>query len=386
MKAKKWIQKILILLFICFSLVLSINYIVDPYGLYKLHIFNIPKIKQADKMRLIKIISVQEIKPTSICLGTSRAESGYDPNHKYFIKPSYNFGISSSSMYEARLNFEWALAQGNLEKVLLVADYIMFNSKKQKEIQDFETYFKHINSISKYKYLFSIDTLLDSIITMRGNSSPAILYYNNGQRVHNYSQRIVDEKGGHKSLFIKNEYEYFKDYLTNYRYKDTKSSSFEDFEKIIQLCYENNIKLDIIFGPSHIRLWESLNYYLGYEKWLQWKKDVVISVNKISRNYNKQQFRVIDFSIYHFLTNETIPDDKNLKMKYYWESSHYKNKLGLIVLDKLIGKDDFHNFGIELNINNIDVHLKKLSIAREDFINIKLYQKEVWGESSNNNK
>ncbi len=37
-----------------------------------------------------------------------------------------------------------------------------------------------------------------------------------------------------------------------------KKSSFDDFRDILKVCYENNIKLDIVFGPSHIRQWKLL--------------------------------------------------------------------------------------------------------------------------------
>lgn len=175
----------------------------------------------------------------------------------------------------------------------------------------------------------------------------------------------------------KDESKYYENYPTDYTYKDTKKKSFPDFEEILKLCYENNIELEIIFGPSHIRQWEALDYYLGYEKWLQWKKDVVISVNKIAKQYNKQQFRIMDFSVYHPLTAEKVPTDKNTKMKYHWEASHYKNELGIIVLNRLLDKSKYKDFGVELNLTNIDEHLKEQKINRPKFIDIEKYKKDL---------
>lgn len=138
--------------------------------------------------------------------------------------------------------------------------------------------------------------------------------------------------------------------------------------------------MDIIFGPSHIRQWEALNYYLGYDKWLQWKKDVVLSVNKIAKQNNKKQFRIMDFSVYHPFTAEKIPTDKSTKMKYHWEASHYKNELGLIVLDRLIGDIKHSDFGIELNSKNIDAQLKEQRVDRMQYTDTEKYQIEVWGK------
>jgi len=375
MNSKKWI-KIWFIIIIMIPIIGGFNYMIDPYGLYGTKYFNFDKIKRSNKMRLIKAIKTKEIKPTSICLGTSRTEYGYDPTHKYFIKPSYNLAVSGASMYETKLNFQNALKQGNLKKVLLVADYIMFNEPDQKYINDFESYFEDKNI---YTYLFSIDTLKDSLLTIKGGDNGSI-YLDNGQQEHYHNWKNILKNGGHLAFMKKYEKNYYKDYSTNYTYKDTGKKSFPDFEYIVKKCYENNIELDIIFGPSHIRQWEALNYYLGFDKWLQWKKDVVLSVNKIANQYGKKQFRIMDFSVYHKLTAEKVPTDKNTKMKYHWEASHYKNELGKIVLDRLVGDSKFKDFGVELNLDNIDEHLRQQEINRHKFIDVEKYQIEVFGK------
>lgn len=371
MNAKKWI-KIWVIIVLLIPIVGGFNYLIDPYGLYNTKNFIFDKIKRSSKIRLIKAIKIKEIKPISICLGTSRTENAYDPNHKYFTKPSYNLAVDGSSMYESRLYFEHSLNEGNLKKVLLVADFIMFSSYKQKSIEEFETYF---DNKSIYSFLFSIDTLTDSLLTIKGADSYPN-HYENGQKSHDYYQREVDKINGHLELFKFSEETYYIKNSNNYTYSDTKLNSFDDFEKIVELCYENNIELDIIFGPSHIRQWEVLSYRKSFTQWLQWKKDVVLSVNNIANQQNKEQFRIVDFSVYHKLTAEKIPTDKDAKMKYYWDSSHYKNELGLIVLDRLINNTNFNDFGVDLNLTNIDNHLKRQKFNRNKFIDTEQYIKE----------
>jgi hypothetical protein len=110
-----------------------VNYVIDPYDLYKTNYFDLLKVKQVDKIRLIKTIKTKEIKPTSICLGNSRADSGYDPKHNYFTKPSYNLASGGGTLYESKMYLELALKQKKLKKVLLVVDYRMFNDNHQKK-------------------------------------------------------------------------------------------------------------------------------------------------------------------------------------------------------------------------------------------------------------
>lgn len=371
-------KKFLIFVFSFFIFIVggvgAVNYVVDPYSLYNTTIFNLSKPEQASKMRLVKAIQTKRIKPKSIVLGTSRAEFGYDPTHPYFTKPSYNLAVSSGSMYENKLNFEWALKQGSLEQVLLVLDYRMLNETNQKNIQDFESYFDNPNI---YKYLFSLDSFKDSLLTLK-NQSDSTQYLANGQRDHIYNIKNIKKNGGHLATMKKDEKNYYKGYPTNYTYKDTKKDAFEDFEDVVKLCYQNNINLEIIFGPSHIRQWEALDYYLGFDTWLQWKKDVVYSVEKIAKKENKQAFKVVDFSVYHPLTAEEVPKDINTQMKYHWEASHYKHELGLIVLDRLIGTSQYQDFGVVLNTTNILDHLENQKDKRAIYIDSKKYKKEVF--------
>ena len=171
----------------------------------------------------------------------------------------------------------------------------------------------------------------------------------------------------------------------DYRYKDTKNHSFDDFEKIIELCYKNNIKLDIIIGPSHIRQWEALDLYLGYENWLQWKKDMVISLDKVSKNYKNSRYKIVDFATYNGFTTEKIPKNPKLQMKYYWESSHYNNDLGKIVIDKLQNsvKVKEEKFGIEINLLNIDKYIQQLREDRIKYIDIIKYGEKIKYEKYN---
>ena len=385
MNAKKWIRVWAIIIIIIIPLVGGFNYLIDPYGLYNTKYFNFVKTQQSSKMRLIKALKTKEIKPVSICLGTSRTEYGYNPTHKYFIKPSYNLAVSSASMYEEKLNFRNALKQGNLKKVLLVADYRIFNEPNQRDIPDFDSYF---DSYNIYGLLFSIDVLKDSLKTIIDNAfkykiDNLELYLPNGQHLVNFKSL----KDGHFQTMKSDEKNYYKGYVTNYTYKDTGKKSFPDFEYIVKKCYENNITLDIIFGPSHIRQWEALNYYVGFDTWLKWKKDVVISVNKIARQYHKKQFRIMDFSVYYDgLTNEKVPKNPQVEMKYYRDGSHYKDTLGQIVLDRLVGDSKYKNFGVVLNLQNIDEHLKQQKINRHKFIDIKKYQMEVFGKVKSTKK
>ena len=376
MKSTKWIKIFFGLSLIGVLFVGGVNYIVDPYGIYKTNIF-LNKPEQDKNIRLAKVVKVEELKPVSISLGTSRTEYGYDPNHEYFSKPSYNLAVSAVSLYENRLYLEHAIKQGNLKEVILVADWRMFNDPKMRKLNDFENSF---NVENIYKQLFSVDLFrssLNTIIKQKVKSS----YLENGQRDWYFNQENIDKQGGHLKVMNKDEEKYYQksDFKYNSNiYQDTQKSSFDDFRKILELCYQNNIKLDIVFGPSHIRQWEAYDYYQDIETWYKWKKDVVLFEEKIADEQEKTPYRIMDFSVYHELTAETVPTNPKEKMKYHWEASHYKKELGDIVLDRLLDISPYKDFGVELNSDNIDNHIQKLREDRVKFIDTEAYRKEVF--------
>ncbi len=370
-----WTKILLVLTLIIIIFVSTLNYVVDPYSIYKTNFFP-NKPKEFEYMRLVKAINVEKIKPSSIVLGTSRAEMAINPDHEYFIKPSYNLANAGSTMYETKYYLKQTIEQGNLEKVILVADWIMFNNMDTKKVADFETYFDNRNI---YKYLLNYKVLEDSIFTIKNHNIQS--YHKiNGQMTDSHAEMVLIANGGQYKTMLKEEKDYYKKYFYGNKYRDTHKNSFEDLKEILELCYKNNVELDIVFGPSHIRQWEAFDYYKDMETFYKWKKDVVLFVEKIAKNQNKEPFRIMDFAVYHDLTAEKVLQEKDYRMKYHIENSHYTETLGNIVLDRLIGISQYKDFGIELNSQNIDNHIKKLREDRIKFIDTKEYRKEVFGE------
>ncbi len=373
-KSNIWVKILVSFILTIVVLVCSFNYVVDPYGLYKTNFFD-SKPKQAVHSRLAKLFEVREQKPISIVIGTSRADMAIDPEHEYFVKPSYNLSNAGLSIYEAKYYIKEAIKLG-VKNILFVADWRMFNDTIKKS-SDFETYFKDYN---KYKFLLNYKTLEDSFYTIK-NQTIKNRYFKNGLLNDSHMIAYVDNVGGHLALMKKEEKFYYKFISANNNfYKGTNLNSFNDFKEILEMCYKNNIKLDIIFGPSHIRQWEAFAYYNQYETFLKWKKDVVLNVERVALEQHKKPFRIVDFSVYHKLTAEEVPVDPKIKMKYHFEGSHYKKSLGNIVLDRLLDKSEYKDFGVIINSENIDSHLEKLRNDRIKFIDTKEYIKEVFGE------
>ena len=369
---QKFVQLAIGLVSIFIVALVSLNYLVDPYSFYSNNLLGVNKTQEIGQLRLSKAIKLREKKPAGIILGSSRAEFGFDPDHPKISKPSYNAATGGSSMYELTRYLEYAISQGEVRQVLLVADFINFNSNEEKKVSDFESYFTNKNT---YSYLFSLTTLKNTYLTWVGeNQKKYTIYNDNGQREKTHNSGNLQRFGGQLKK-IYSQVTYFGGFNNDNHYRDTGKSSFIDFKRFLELCYENKVSLDVVFGPNHVMHWETLDYSIGLEKWYQWKRDIVNINEEMADVFKAEPFKIVDYSIYHKYTMEKLPVNKLDEMKYHWELNHYKSELGDIVLDDLAKNNT--TFGVELSADNIENHLELQANLRKRNVDSVAYRQRV---------
>ena len=98
-----------------------------------------------------------------------------------------------------------------------------------------------------------------------------------------------------------------------------------------------------------------------------------------------QKIQLWDFSGYNIFTTEEKTPLEALAptMKWYWEAMHYKKELGDRVLDRIYNyKHDSRitpdDFGILLNKNNIDGHLKRVRKRQMEYELSHTKEKDIW--------
>ena len=217
------------------------------------------------------------------------------------------------------------------------------------------------------KYLLSIDALKSSIKTVA--SKKPTPYLQSGMRNPALSQSECDDIGGHKKIFQGSEKEYFARFYSK-EFNKTQTVHWQAFERILDKAYKNSVKVTIFISPSHARQWEVLAITQGWGMFEEYRRRVVAVNEKVASQNNKPPFALWDFAGYHSLTTETVPDDSKAKMKWYWDSSHYKKELGDILLDRMFdgnfsGGQQYPDFGVKLTSQNIDSHLARLRAERE---------------------
>ncbi|WP_413175096.1 hypothetical protein [Anabaena azotica] len=350
----KWF---LLTLVVSMWLVLSFNIVVDPYGIYKTPNFfgiNHVKIQKNSNDRLHKAIDIIRIKPLTIFLGSSRTKQGLDPTHPALsnAQPAYNLGIDSANSYEMMRYLQHTLKnQPHLKQVIVGIDFFMFNELLLNrpgfdESRLEKTYLIPADIMNS---LFSLDTWEVSKKTMLASlkePNKNELYGENGFVPYSEYKNGKTRWNFKYSLGL---------YLNRYHYYKFSDKYFDDFQKIVNLCRENKIKLIVFISPSHATQWEAVRAAGKWEIFENWKRKAV------------QVTPVWDFSGYNTITNEPIND----VMENYADNSHYVKPVGDLLLNRILSYQENEvpaDFGVLVTKENIESHLGKIRSDREEWV------------------
>ncbi len=370
-----------------------VNVVVDPYGVHRLVSiagFNKLKPSAQTNLRLAKTYDVKRVRPDAIFLGNSRVDQGFDPHlaSVKFNRVVYNAGLPGSSIYELYRFLEHTQATGRLNRVVLALDVFSFNTNIDRAASSFSegrllvqgdgtpTPFWDIERIRDVHHIYiAWPTLMKSITTIADQdkgwaSTRTILGYNpmiEGQ--------YFIEKTGYKKTFEKKD----KNYLRRLRRRQmnlapTKSwpiGSMAYFTKIVEFCRKNDIQLDLLIHPFHAHVLEIMHETGIWPTFEAWKRELVaVLASDKARHPNAPEFPLWDFSTYNPMTTEAVPaDDAKQQMKWFWESSHYKEIAGTVMAIRMYNLPRQElvppGFGVKLNPQNLEAHLQSYAAQRQ---------------------
>ena len=364
------------------------NYIVDPYGVYSPeNSFNFSKDKTEFFLKepVIKPYRVSEMQPDTLILGLSGAGLGYDENHPYFSdKSTYNFSMAGASMYMIYRAFQHAAMESNVKRVFLDLSIVAFNEYHAFAVRNDENaigaifeglivanedgsrnwlaIFSKITQIPQY--LLSSQATKDSLSTLRKQGA--------------YDDWNLNSHGGWRGATLPpgqsqgKRFRQVENYLVNGFFNDTTathafsiyredgqlSRAFDYYERFLDDAYRKNIEVTLVFSPSHVYMYEAMDFLGLGEMFIDWKRRVVMLNEKIANRYGKTPFPVWDFAYYSELTTEPVParEDNTTRMKWHFDPLHFTRVAGNQVLDQVyLGHD---GAGIRMTADNLDAVLE----------------------------
>lgn len=141
--------------------------------------------------------------------------------------------------------------------------------------------------------------------------------------------------------------------------------------RIIAFCRAERIDLRIFLTPSHVHQVE-IAAAAEESSWIEGaKRDLVyLLAEDTARHPDEAPIPLWDFSGYSTVTTEPLPAPGSRdEMKYYWDSSHFKEIVGDYVLDRLFEISNPHrpvpgDFGVRLTVDTIESALARDRVAQ----------------------
>jgi hypothetical protein len=359
---------------------LTVNWLADPYAVFGTPVLKgINEVKPAiaTNQRIFKMVGYARQRMDALILGTSRADAGLSPRHEGFRNlRTVNLATPAQTNAETELIFKFVSDRSDLKTAVIGLDFFASNALLT-DTDDFTL--DNFAQDRKWKLFFSIDTLSASQQSLFQSGSPPIRpdeARENKPKKFSRQAFIASEKsymwGGTylpspqcRYVFEADRPEYGKRY---------RSDPLAAIRSIMALAHRRHIKLYLFISPSHARQWEVLAAVGLWAPWEEWKRRLVRINQEEALRAGQAPFPLWDFSGYHSLSTEALPDasDDNAMMYGYIESSHYKPIIGNLALDRLFnlkapGRSVPEDFGVNLTPMNIDGHLRTIRRAREHY-------------------
>jgi hypothetical protein len=361
------------------------NWLIDPYWVFSgigVHRVNQIKPAIATKQRISEIFRVRAAAPEVLILGSSREDDSIDPAHPAFLgRPAFNAAISAQPYEESRLILDALIGDGHAPQTL-VAGLLFEAANTQLRLPD-DFSLENFRPDHRWKLLFNVHTFSDSLLTARENllvtgRSNQANWLSNG---YLYPGDYKINQAGQRMTFVTSE----KRYLRYIHWPEpgcghelvapqTGISRMEEIRRLFATVYRTGINGKIFIGPSHARQWETIAASGLWQAFEDWKR-LLVSINeKEAARVHRSPMALWDFSGYNSVTTEDVPPggDATTRMKYYFESSHYRPAAGNMVLDRMFGyrasdrkmPDDF---GVRISSANIEAHLARIRAERERY-------------------
>jgi hypothetical protein len=384
----------------------AFNAAVDPYGMYRLYEregFNLGKPAIQQRVRLMKAYDVRRVEPQSIVLGTSRVHLGISPRYETWASlydHRYNLAFDGATTKEMYAYLRHAHAAGRLEHVMLGLDTYHLLATPGTTRPDFDPGLlmndNHGLNVLRalaadFKLFTSISTLKESFATIRAqDDSQPVWLSRDGQRLGEVFFRRPSENFvtcGPRCYFDeidKLEVRFMLEWKipvppgpraqSGPPEEPDPVTSLDYIQKIIDYCRRHNIRLSIFLTPSHVH---QLELSAATGNW--WsiengkRKIVAMLARDAEIHSDKEPVVLYDFCGYSQITTEKLPPQgSKTEMKYYWDSSHFKENVGNMVLDRLLGTETEHqeipgDFGVILRQDNVEAVIKRLRKAQEKY-------------------
>src|SRR5262245_6848292 len=361
--------------------------------------FNAYKPAVDHRVRLVKAYDVRRLRPQGIILGTSRSHLGLRPSHDGWdlaARPVYNLafdGATTKEMYQYLLH---AHAVRPLRQVVLGLDTYHATLAPAAARPDFDAHLLDspvgwaLPSLVRadLKVLASLDTLRASLATVRsqrdreprwfapdGQRLGDVFFRRTGEQFEQLGPRGYFEEIDRLEVGFKREGQLAASAPSAARAAQPATApsetSLDYIRRVVAFCRAQRVDLRIFIAPEHAHQLE-ITAAIGEWATLERAKRALVELlaEDAARHPGAPPIPLWDFSGYSSITTEALPEPgSRAEMGFYWDSSHFKDGVGDLVLDRLFGLSHPErpvppDFGVRLTAATIEPALARLRAAQ----------------------
>lgn len=371
------------------------NAVVDPLGMFNLA--DLPALNRYKpavytRVRIAKAYEVRRAAPAGVILGTSRTHLGLRPSHEGWdpaAAPRYNLGFDGATTKEMYLYLRHARSITPLKQVVLGLDTWQLTDAPAGTRPGFDADVLYADpgpgsrlrvALADLRLLISIDTIRLSVQTLQaqewaeqqwfapdGQRLGEVFFRRPGEMFQDQSPRAYFDYYDRQEISWQLEpagkpggapLPYAKAPAAN------EPGSLYYVEQIIRFCREHHIDLRIFTTPSHARNLEISVLAGSWTRLEAGKRRLVEILEKDAAAHpGLPAIPFHDFADYSSITTEPLPSGAGkAEMRNYWDSSHFRESVGDLVLDRLFGvslpgRNPPPDFGVRVTASNVEAHL-----------------------------
>lgn len=357
--------------------VMAFNYTMDPYLLFgspRIAGFNARKPAADTQQRLMKSYEVMRVRPYTLILGSSRVDSGIDPEDpdwRQTDRPVYNLGIPGGSPHVAFRFLQHAAAANSVGLVVLGLEF-QYSVPAVDPDPTFESRLAVTPNGAKnpeqfmercrdfFQSIFSLDAVTDSASTLIGNFRDDSSDLLNGNYSRDLYRPFLNGRGPYPLFALLD--------LVSFRLYAGKTSDLKmlaDVQAILDLDRARGIKTVVILNPSHVDEQEMLDLLGYWENLEEWKRQLVKLVSQYQGTDGDRRAEIWDFYDYNPYSTEPIEKD-DAHPRWFLDPLHYRKSLGQLIVRRIHG-ETVDQFGERLTPENVESHLASIREQRSQY-------------------
>ena len=347
MKAhKRYVQGFFLLIGLAACSVLALVLLVDSHGIYKfvsLERVNKYKVTSNALGRFAVGANLYLHDYDVLFIGTSRVQSGMDPRMQILqAERVFNASLGDTDMGELVYLLDYILRhQDTVKRVYFGLDFHAFSAYREKH-PEFESSF--INPKNRFfaslaKEIFSKRGIGDSVRTVKANvrSVPQRYWYEG----HYHSEAPIDYKAN-----IENILTYYMSRKVMFGCFHFDNDKLRALEQVLARYVDKGIELNLFISPQHAINLMMLEYTGLFDQYYDWMRDMTAMASRLSEQ-SSEPVRLWNFSGFNFVTTEALSYDTT-DMLYFYETSHYRDDVGGMVMHVLDKERPIRNFGQDM--------------------------------------